>query len=159
ALSIAVAPASLTLSSGASGNLTVRLTPMGGSFDQPVTFSCSGLPAQGRCSFSPATVTPGAQEATTTLTIFTAGSSAARRPFGGAGLLYAVWLAGFGMVGTVLTGPKSRKSRRVYFVLAFLLALTLLQVGCGSTGSNGASSTPVQSGTYSVVITGSSAGQ
>jgi hypothetical protein len=160
-LSIAVAPASLSLTQGGSGSLTVKLTPQGGSFDQPVAFSCSGLPAQGRCSFSPASLTPGAAEVTTTLTIFTAGTSAARTPFGsGVGSLYAVWMAGLGLVGTVLAGPESRKKRRVYFVVACLLALTMLQLGCGSTGSNGSSGAgAMQSGTYSVVVTGTSAGQ
>jgi hypothetical protein len=147
----------LTLSRGASGNLTVRLTPMSGSFDQPVAFSCSGLPSQARCLFSPGTVTPGSQESVTTLTISTASSSA--RHWLGGGPLYAVWLAGFGLMGTVLTGPRSRRNRRVYFVFAFLLALTMLQLGCGTTGSNNAAPVQTQPGTYSVVITGTSAGQ
>jgi hypothetical protein len=157
ALSIAVAPASLTLSRGASGNLTVRLTPMSGSFDQPVAFSCSGLPSQARCLFSPGTVTPGSQESVTTLTITTVSSSA--RHWLAGGPLYAVWLAGFGLIGTVLTGPRSRRNRRVHFVFALLLALTMLQLGCGTTGSNNAAPVQTQPGTYSVVITGTSAGQ
>jgi hypothetical protein len=161
-LSIAVAPASLTLSQGGSGTLTVKLTPQGGSFDQAVSFSCSGLPAQARCTFSPASLTPGAAEVSTTLTIFASSTSAARTPFGSApGALFAAWMAGVGVIGTVLAGPATKRNRRVYFVLAFLIVLILLQIGCGSAGSNGSTSSPVTtpSGDYTVVITGTSAGQ
>ena len=160
-LSIAVAPASLSLAQGSSGSLTIRLTPQGGSFDQPVAFSCSGLPAQGRCSFAPASVTPGASEAASTLTIFTSSTNASRTPFASSvGALYAVWMAGLGLMGMVVAGPESRKKRRIYFAVACLLAASMLQLGCGTTGSTGSNArAPIQSGTYSVVVTGTSGDQ
>jgi hypothetical protein len=160
-LSIAVAPSTLTLSQGASGSLTVKLTPQGGSFDQPVALSCSGLPAQGRCAFSPATLTPGAQEVTTTVTIFTTSVSANRRPLG-SGPLYALWMATAGIVCVVLTAPRSRHRRAHLAALILVIAVLMLQVGCGSTASSNAAQSPppaVQTGTFSVVITGASGGQ
>jgi hypothetical protein len=161
-LSIAVAPASLTLTPGASGNLTVKLTPQNGSFDQPVALSCSGLPSHGSCAFSPATVTPGAQEVSTTLTIAVGSSVAGRKPFGnsGGGSLYAIWLATAGVIGAVLTTPAAGQRRRRYYAAAVVLALMVLQVACGITASTEVPPPTVPtSTTYSVVITGTSSGQ
>ncbi|MCI0352398.1 MAG: hypothetical protein L0Z53_23520 [Acidobacteriales bacterium] len=157
-LSIAVSPASLTLSQGASGTLTVSLSPQGGSFDQPVTLSCSGLPAQGRCSFSPSSVTPGSQQVSSTLTIATASISAAHKSSGAGAPLFALWLAAVGAMGVVLTTPACRRRRYVSAAVLLVLALAMLQAGCGTTASSNAPP-PVQTGTYSVVITGASGGE
>lgn len=159
-LSIAVAPASLMVKQGLSGNLTVTVTPQGASFDSPISFSCSSLPAQSRCVFAPPVVTPGAQAATTTLTLLTNGAVATRRLFGNYGPLYAVWLAGAGIVGVVLAAPKSKRPKQRYFAaVVLLLALAMLQVACGGTGAKSSSETAAKTGTFLVVITGTSGSQ
>jgi len=73
--SISAAPQSATLAAGQSKGFTLSVSASGG-FSQPVTFACSGLPAAAACSFSPASVTPGASSpATTTLTLTTVSRS------------------------------------------------------------------------------------
>jgi hypothetical protein len=66
-----VNPASLTISAGGSGNAAVTITPVG-RFSGAVQLSCSGLPANATCTFSPSTITSNGVPATTTLTISTA---------------------------------------------------------------------------------------
>jgi len=157
-LSIAVTPATLTVNSGSSASLTVRLTPQNGSFDQSVAFSCSGLPAQARCAFSPGTLTPGAQEVTTTLTIFTATTNADSRPLG-SGSLYAMWTASAGIIGVVFSTPMAVRRRRASLgALILIIAVMMLQLGCGATAKSGATP-PTQAGTYPVVIIGTSGDQ
>ena len=54
---LVASPSSLTILHGQTGTATLTVTPTGG-FNQAVTFVCSGLPAESKCSFSPATITP-----------------------------------------------------------------------------------------------------
>lgn len=157
-VNIAASPASLSLQAGQSGNITVSVTPQSGGFHSAVTLSCAGLPAPGRCAFSPASVTPGAQSASSTLTVFTSSTSVKNKPASDTdGMLYAFWLAGAGIFGAVLRAPKSGSGKRRWLALAALLfACALSQVGCGSTANT---ATPSQrattmSGAYTVVITG-----
>jgi hypothetical protein len=153
-ISLDVAPDTMALKAGQSGSFTVTVTPDAAGFTQPVSFSCSGLPANSTCSFSPATVTPGASAAGTTMTISTAGAAAATRP--GQAPFYAFWLSGIGVLGAVFMGSGNSRRRR-YSALA-LLGLTLLgmQLGCGSTGRQNSANSPQLSatGTFSVMITG-----
>ena len=69
--SVSVTPASVTISSGAKANYTVTVSELGGSFNHNVSLSCSGLPAQSSCSFSPSGLTPGSGSAGSALTIKT----------------------------------------------------------------------------------------
>ncbi len=48
---------SATVSAGSAASFTVTVTSQG-SFTNPISFSCSGLPALANCTFSPSTVTP-----------------------------------------------------------------------------------------------------
>ena len=76
-----VSPASATVAQGESASFTITLAPQFGAFNNSVALSCSNLPVGAACSFSPATLTPGANGATSTLTITTgtAASAALRR--------------------------------------------------------------------------------
>lgn len=69
-------PASLTVSSGSQGTVTLTVTPKYG-FNSNVSFACSGLPAGSACSFSPSSITPSGASATSVLTISTNSQSAA----------------------------------------------------------------------------------
>ena len=88
---------------GSSVTSTLTVTPTGG-FNQAVTFSCSGLPAESTCAFAPATVTPNASPLTTTLTIRTT----APRAVGG--LMSWPWAAtlSVAIAGFVLLGGTTR---------------------------------------------------
>jgi len=142
---VAVAPASLTISSRQPGNRTVTVTPQNG-FASAVSFSCSGLPSGASCSFSPTTVTPSGAAATTTLTVSktAAASSVVRRNsrplFPGAALA----------IGLCCLGWKRR--RRVQLLLAVCVCGLGLIAGCGS----GSSSTPPPPSTVTVTATSES---
>jgi hypothetical protein len=73
---VAVNPSTLTIVAGQSGTATFTVTPKNG-FNSPVSFACSGLPAEASCSFNPTTVTPNGVAISTTLTVMTTAPSAA----------------------------------------------------------------------------------
>jgi hypothetical protein len=83
---IGVAPASLSLTAGQSGNITASITPENSSnLTAPmfVTLSCSGLPDQSSCTFTPETVEilPNATSlVTSTMVIETQAASALAKP-------------------------------------------------------------------------------
>jgi hypothetical protein len=116
------------------------------------------------CAFSPASATPGATPASSTLTISTmAHTTALLRPSSGGrkAPLFAGWLLVpvivLGLFG--LAAPKRRL--HLGYALAFLLVgCVLWQTGCAGTASR----TPVTSGgtpagTYSVTVMGTSSAQ
>ena len=72
-------PLSQTITDGQSATYALTLTPQG-SIATAVTFSCVGLPALSNCVFSPPSVTPNANTATTTLTITSVGHNALVMP-------------------------------------------------------------------------------
>ena len=45
------------------------MNPLGGAFGQSVALSCSGLPTAATCGFSPSSVVPGSNGASSTLTL------------------------------------------------------------------------------------------
>jgi hypothetical protein len=67
--SIATSVPSLSVVRGSANSLGVNLASLGGTFQNSVSLSCSGLPGKISCAFSPVTVTPGATVAISTLTI------------------------------------------------------------------------------------------
>ena len=69
--SVSATPSSVTISSGAHANYTVTVSELGGSFNHNVSLSCTGLPAQSSCSFSPSGLTPGSGSVNSALTIKT----------------------------------------------------------------------------------------
>jgi hypothetical protein len=74
--SVVLFPSSLTVANGHSGTASVLVTPENG-YASTVSFNCSGLPTGSSCSFSPASVTPAGEAASTTLTVATSTATAA----------------------------------------------------------------------------------
>lgn len=118
-------------------NLTVQ--PVGNSFNNPVTLSCSGLPAGAQCSFNPsAPVTPGDSAVDVVMSISTSsstGSSVHRSRL-------SLWLLLPGILFGGIVLQASRKSSRnvlafLTFVLSVWLAFVLLSCGGASTGGGG----------------------
>jgi hypothetical protein len=141
--SLAVSPASGTITAGQSATTTLTLTPTGG-FTGSASLSCSGLPAAAACSFSPVSLSTNGSVATSTLTITTTARTAMNssippfNPLVPGGLL----LAGFGV-------PMVWRRRRDIVRLSYnglpmwLLIGALAMPGCG--GSSGSSAPSVSS--------------
>ena len=131
---LAASPGSLTVNSGATGTVTLSVTPQNG-FNSPVSFACSGLPTGASCSFAPATVTPSGTAATTQLTISVSAQSALKpgpKPF-----LPFTALA----VTVCLFGWRKRRSWYPWMLVAFAYTGLGLLSGCGS-GASRTTSTP-----------------
>jgi hypothetical protein len=64
-----VTPSSQSIGSGEIAKYSLSVNPIGASFSNPVTLSCSGVPANSTCSFTPNPVTPGNGPAAVTMTI------------------------------------------------------------------------------------------
>ena len=152
-------PNSATVAPGQSAVFTLTVTPQG-SYTSPISFSCSGLPAVAACAFSPASVTPGSNPATITLTITTAAQSALLSPApGGPGLhgngsgpLNAMWLVLPGMLVGIVAIAAPKRRRVLSCCLLFLVAGgCVLQSACGST-TRIKSGTPA--GSYTITVTG-----
>jgi uncharacterized membrane protein len=72
-----VTPPTQTISAGQSASYDLSVMPVGTSFANAVSLSCSGAPANSTCSFTPNPVTPGSATATVAMTI---GTSATTTP-------------------------------------------------------------------------------
>jgi hypothetical protein len=155
--SLASSTGQKTIKAGATASYALTVSSVGGSFSKAVGFNCGGLPANATCSFSPVSVTPGANGASTTVTITTTASSAAATP----ALLspnrpvLAVWIQfqGLGLFGIVVAGCKKRSKRVTIFILLALLMLGMM-VMSGCAGGTGIAQTG--STTYTVTVTGTS---
>ena len=154
---LGAAASTMTVTKGQSGTVTLSVTPQNG-FNQAVSFSCSGLPSESTCSFSPATVTPnGTAAATTTLTVTTTAAHSALLvlPFAGGGLTLACALLFF----------RRRKPAFGLVCLVLLAGISGAAVGCGGHGSSGGGGgqgnppdpgTPAGSSTVTVTATSGS---
>jgi alpha-tubulin suppressor-like RCC1 family protein len=148
---------SATVKRGEPAAFAVTITPKFGRFDASITLACAGLPAGATCSFSSATVTPGAQPAFTAVTISTAGV-AALAPARPHRATYAVWIGALGLIFGTLLADGSRK-RRMGLMLALGLLLVVAQFACGGGGGGASlSSEPatVASTTVTITISGAS---
>ncbi len=156
---LAPSQTSLSVGPGQSGTLNLSVTPVNG-FNAAVTFTCSGLPAEASCSFSPATVTPnGTAAASTTLTILTTAPSAqVRRHF----VALSGW-TGSTLAAGLLLIPLLYKKRRLGWMLVLLGAVTMLGLSsCGGSGNSSSSSnsgTPAGSSTVTIMaVSGAGSG-
>jgi len=125
------ASSAMTVTHGGSATMGLTVTPQG-VFAQPITFSCSNLPAGVSCSFAPYSVTPQGSPASITMTV-TALSSVARimnrsMPWGGGPLLAA----------SVLGIALGRRRRHAALLALWLVVLNvaLLAGGCGGSNSH-----------------------
>ncbi len=138
-------PSTRTVNAGSSATYNITLTPQGGSFSNAINLSCSaGLPSRASCSFQPVSVTPGAANAASTLTITTAAqTSALAVPLGATpGPVYAAFLTVPAMlwIGTL---SRIRRGRRLgYFLAGLLLAGMMAHTACGGGGSSSSTSRP-----------------
>ena len=135
---------------------TLTITPTGG-FTGPVALSCSGLPANTTCGFTPATVTLNGSSAMTTILNFNlnTGLFARIQPtrLSNADLKEFACLLCLGL--PLALAKRRQRFSRLIGLLFVLIAAQALN-GCGSGGSlYGPGTTPL--GTYTVTITGTGA--
>jgi len=117
--SLSMSTSALTVAAGATGNLTLTVTPEDG-FKSPVTFTCSGLPAGATCDFSPATVNTTMGPVSTALTI--------QAPMANATLVKSTDLnqAGYAFgIGNELEA-KQRPSTRIFALGIFTLGFAAI---------------------------------
>ena len=150
----AAAPSVTVASPGASGTVMLTITGQPG-YNGTVNFSatsCSGLPSESTCSFSPALVTG---TGSTTLTIATTAAHSASLEGPG------WWTTGLGgaLAGVLLLGGPSRRRAwsRLLSLMAFAFLISI--AGCGGGGSSGGGGntdpgTPM--GTSTIVVTATS---
>lgn len=123
--SIVANPGSVTFNSNPV-TMALTITPQNG-FQGEISFSCSGLPAEDACAFSPATLTPGTAASNVTVTLSKGGQQSAlngRLPLwtklsGGVALALLIW-------------PFRRRKVWAAVALFFLLAASLGISGCSS---------------------------
>jgi hypothetical protein len=164
-----------SVSSGASVQTNLSLS-FGANFTQAVSFSCAGLPAYASCSFSPATISPGANSTATTVTISTGvvGATAMAHwpraliagaqdnPLGPAKTLIPTFAIFGGLGWCGLTSRRLTKKRH-RLLLGGGLILALLFSGLGACGGGSSTSTAssavvTPSGTYPVTVTATGGG-
>jgi len=161
--SLGASPTSVTVTAGQSASYTITVTPDGGAFNSSVSFSCSELPSKCTGSFSPTSVTPGANAVTTTLTLTTQASSEVGAMFGpvrfappALGLLLLI-LALF--LWSRFPRPVLNESLRRWLTAGALVCLIVLLAGCGTKGDGNGGNQPgtgTPKGTYQVSIKGQS---
>jgi hypothetical protein len=150
--SLNASPSSVTVPAGASGSLAVAATSTSGSFTDPITLSCAGLPSGVSCAFSPATLIPGSGTATSTLTIAASSTLGMIHVEHNWKAIYAALLP-FGMGGFVLIASGSRKRRRgtTAALVLVCIGLVLATTSCGG-GAASATQATIKSNSYSVTI-------
>jgi hypothetical protein len=151
---------SLTAISGQPVSTQVSVAGRAG-FSGTVDFSCTGLPVNAACSFSPASVAvSGTTAATTTLTVSTAAATMASVREGEPSGAMTVLACGLPLLGLLTLLPVARK-RRLLLCLGFVVFVSVTSLtGCGggskSAQSSGTSAAP-GSYTFNVVATSGSA--
>jgi uncharacterized repeat protein (TIGR01451 family) len=152
--SLAASPASASVTAGQATTYTLNVAPVNGDYDLPVSLSCSGLPALSTCSFSPATVTPGAVEVSSTLTIVTTAASSAGITLPGPSIPGLLLLSLAVVTAFFLVGVLRRAPLRRWAAVGALACLPFLisSCGAGSPLDPGSPSTPP--GTHSITING-----
>lgn len=132
-------------------DVTVTVPPLGGAFNSLVVMSATGLPRGAVVSFNPASVTPGAQGTTTSMTV----------QMGGAGLsvphlpLHRFPFFPFGAAlaaGAVCLLYRRSRLLRVTCATVALACITIALVGCNGGFLGGG-------GTYVITVTGTSGAQ
>jgi hypothetical protein len=151
-LSLGTSPSSVTINSGASGTLTVTVTPSSGSFNSAVGLSCSGLPEGLSCSFAPASVTPGTKAASSVLTVSASNAVFANNKRGN--LFFASWYLSFGMFGIAVIGSVQRRRIGSVLLVCVLAALVVGSSSCGGGTSTVAKASASVPNNYVVTVNG-----
>lgn len=143
-------PATLSLTSGEWGTVTLTLTPVGG-FNGTVGFTCSQLPAHASCSFSPTSLAANGSNTalTTTLTVDTGGTTAMAAVSQGRSGITAAAVPYLPVLALGLLLAWRRRKLRGYFYV-IIAGIAMAGLTAMSACSSGAGTTPA--GQYTMVI-------
>jgi hypothetical protein len=148
----------LTVASGQTVTTQVSVAGTAG-FSGTVNFSCTGLPANAACSFSPASMAvSGTTAASTTLTVSTATTMTASTRDDGPLRAVTVLACGLPLLGLLTLLPVSR-GRRLLLCVGFALFVAaggMTGCGGGSSAQSNATKTTPGSYTFNVVATSGS---
>src|SRR5215831_13549620 len=134
-LTLNVSAPTMTLTAGESGIVTVSVTPQSAPLDSAVALTCSHLPSNLTCLFAPGSVIPGANTASSLLTIDATAGSAATNHREVRSFYVADGLLGFGLFGLVFVAKMDRR-RLVSLVAVAILGLSVLgSLSCGGASS------------------------
>ncbi|WP_109484465.1 TIGR03118 family protein [Occallatibacter savannae] len=163
--SMNLAQSSLTVAQGGSASVQLNLVPANG-FASKIDFSVSGLPAGVTFQFSPASVTPTAGAASSTMLRITAGTytppsspyTTSRLQTGRGSLSLAALLPlGLFALAPILRNRKAFLKRTIIGGSAIsVLLLCIIVSGCGGTKAVSANPTPTPKGTSTLTITATS---
>jgi hypothetical protein len=132
-ITVAANPSALSLNMGETRTMEVTITPQSGSFNNAVALTCSGLPGNLGCSFSPASVIPGASAVNSTLSLKASTATAAdggqRRNF-----FLATGLFSFGLFGVTIVGTIRRRNLLVALGSVAILTALVAETSCGGNG-------------------------
>jgi Pro-kumamolisin, activation domain/Bacterial Ig-like domain (group 3) len=142
------------ISLGSSTTMALFIDQLDG-FSGTVSFSCSGLPAESTCSFSPASIKGSGNS------ILTISTTAPKADLNDSSRPLQLWFAsGAGLASICLLGVPMKRRRMRNIVGMFAFAIVLGSLGCGGGGS---SSSPVvthdpgtKTGIYTVTVNASS---
>jgi len=156
AFSLAAAPASITVTQGSSGTVTITATALNGFNGMINSFACSGEPGGASCVFSKTSLMPvGSTTDSLTLTLTTSRPT----PYGTM-MGMVLPLSSMGMFGLVMVRSRRRKklAHRAWWrwlgyagAMAILCGALLSVSGCGGYGHHGTTGgTPMGSHTVTV---------
>lgn len=146
--SISASPSAQTIYTGEAASYRVTITP-GVGFDLPVALSCTQLPANTTCTFSPATVSGGS--GSTTLTVQTRAPGKAATASALTTKVGVPMLAGFLLLFIPRRFRRSRNGWTMFLAILPSIALGAAITGCSAPGPL-TGGTPV--GTQALTITG-----
>ena len=164
--SMSASPPSVSVPAGQSASYTIQVAPEGGAYNSAVSLSCSGLPGKCTSTFSPESVTPGANPVTTTLTLATqASSGSADQAVFGLAAFFPPSLGCLLMVSLIIflwfsfSKPVIGKplSHRLKIAAGIILMVLLASCGTKEDGNGGDQpKTGTPAGTYEISIRGES---
>ena len=156
---IDTSPQSASVKAGQSATFNITINPVG-DLASTVGFSCTGLPAASSCSFSPASLTPGINPVSTTLTLTTTAPAVAvplglRQP---GPFIYLFALASsFGLLLFAFLRGRHRIRQAAPLWAAIVFALLLGSCGGSSGSGTGGGTNGTPPGPNSITVTATSA--
>jgi hypothetical protein len=153
-------PTQTLSSTGGTVQYTFSASPSSGSYNSPITFSISGLPAGVTAAFVPPTITPGSSQASTTLTVTVAPLSAflapsdrvLPHPWG-----YKTSLIPVSLGGVLCLFARRRRNVSLTRTAHLLLSFAAIFILGGLLGCGHHSTSVIQPGTYTFSVTGTGA--
>ena len=155
-VTLTASPSSVSFAPGQTAVSRIVVAPSSGSFNNPVTLSCSNLPAGMSCVFSPAEVNPGSSTATSEVTFSSTASAALKRPLQRqSNPVFPPYMLSFAVMGFAFMGGINRKRALRMLALGLLIGTVLLVSSCGGGSSTKTSNTSTAT-PFTVTINGGS---